>query len=357
MQRPKVVLGFSGGIDSVAAVDILRTQGYDVVALTLDMCGDCNVISKAKESADILNVKIEIADVKSLFNREIKEYFTAEYIAGRTPAPCTRCNPEIKWKSLLEYANNNSIEYIATGHYFRIVEHNGRLYVAKAADPKKDQSYYLWGLSQDVLSRAITPMADKIKSEVRQVSTIKRESMGVCFLDGRRYSDYIREICGEFPVGNIVDKDGNIISQHCGIAHYTIGQKRGEGIPANSSIIAIDKSRNELIIGEDKDLYHLKLIIKDCNIVDRKELLESNDISVMIRGIGRNPEGYASKIEPYDDGFLIHLSSPAWACAAGQPVVLYRGSRVIGGGYLDSSIVSQAVFLNIQQLILYSVIT
>ncbi|MFR9523715.1 MAG: tRNA methyl transferase PRC-barrel domain-containing protein [Rikenellaceae bacterium] len=335
MDRNRVVLGYSGGVDSAAAVSILQQQHLEVTALTLDMCGDDKMVNSARQSALSQHIEFVSLNCEELFNREIKDYFINEYLSGRTPAPCTRCNPMIKWRLLLDYANSNNIYHIATGHYFRIEEYNGKLYVAKAKDSRKDQSYYLWGLSQEVLSRAITPMAEVIKEEINREK--KRESMGVCFLNGRRYSDYISEICGEIAKGDIVDKNGNICGQHKGLAHYTVGQKRGEGIPVSSLIIGLDNARNHLIIGTDSDLYHSQLYISQCNIVDQQEFIESKDISVMIRGIGRNPEGFASKIEKDNKGYKITLSSPAWACAAGQPVVFYRGGRVIGGGYLDSS--------------------
>ncbi|MFI3280451.1 MAG: tRNA-specific 2-thiouridylase [Rikenellaceae bacterium] len=335
MDYSKVVLGYSGGVDSAAAVSLLQQRGFEVTALTLDMCGDSALVEKAMQSAAESKIKFVSQNCEDLFRREIKDYFTSEYISGRTPAPCTRCNPLIKWRLLIEYADQNNIYHVATGHYFRVEEYNGKLYVAKAADARKDQSYYLWGLSQEVLRRAITPMADVIKEHIN-VSK-KRESMGVCFLAGRRYSEYIEEMCGDIAAGDIIDKGGNVVGRHKGLAYYTVGQKRGEGIPAGSLIIALDKSYNRLIIGDDRDLYHTNLHISECNIVDKNELLESTDISVMIRGIGRNPEGYVAKIEEYGKGYNITLEHPAWACAAGQPVVLYRGQRVIGGGYLEWS--------------------
>ncbi len=335
MDRTKVVLGYSGGVDSVAAVAFLEQQGFDVHALTLDMCGDPELVEHARMRAQEANIAFAKLDCQELFQRKIKDYFASEYLAGRTPAPCTRCNPMIKWRLLMEHASQNGIYHIATGHYFRIVERIGKRYVARAADKRKDQSYYLWGLDQETLSRAITPMAEVIKE---QINTSKRkESMGVCFLKGERYSDYISKVCSNVAGGKIINKEGAVVGQHKGLAYYTIGQKRGEGIPIGSVVIAIDKTCNVLIIGADSDLYHLLLYIDQCNIVDQDELLNSTDISVMVRGIGRNPEGFARKIEKWGSGYKITLDSPAWACAAGQPVVLYRGEIVIGGGYLAKS--------------------
>ncbi len=335
MNRKKIVLGYSGGVDSVAAVAMLQDQGFEVVALTLDMCGDIALVDNARTRAANAGIEFAALNCEELFTREIKEYFASEYLKGRTPAPCTRCNPLIKWKLLAEYASDNNIYNIATGHYFQIKEYGNRLYVARATDRRKDQSYYLWGLSQEILQRAITPMADVVKSEINVEK--RSESMGVCFLRGQKYSDYISQFFPNIEGGDIVDKEGNVVGCHKGLAYYTVGQKRGEGIPANSVVIALDNRCNSLIVGNDEDLYHTILFIEDCNIVDENELFESQDISVMIRGIGRNPDGYAKHIERTGKGYKITLSHPAWACAAGQPVVLYRGDRVIGGGYLSTS--------------------
>ncbi len=335
MDHSKVVLGYSGGVDSAAAVALLQELRLEVTALTLDMCGDEQFIEEARERAAVAGVRFDSLNCEELFQTQIKDYFASEYLNGRTPAPCTRCNPMVKWRLLAEYASANNIYHIATGHYFRIEKYRGKLFIARAADRRKDQSYYLWGLSQELLERAITPMSDIIKE---QINTSKRkESMGVCFLRAERYSDYLEKVCGAIPHGDIVDKSGAVVGRHKGLAYYTVGQKRGEGLPAGSVVIGLDNSSNSLIIGEDCDLYHTQLFIDDCNIVDIDELLTSADISVMIRGLGRNPEGYATSVTPHENGYKITLSSPAWACAAGQPVVLYRGDRVIGGGYLSKS--------------------
>ncbi len=333
LDQSQVVLGYSGGVDSVAAVSLLQSSGLEVTALTLDMCGDELLVENARKCANESGIKFAALNCEELFQKEVKDYFTSEYLKGRTPAPCTRCNPLVKWRLLSEYATANGIYHIATGHYFRVEKYNGKLYVARAADRLKDQSYYLWGLSQETLARAITPMAEVIKE---QINTSKRkESMGVCFLRSRCYSDYIEEVCGVLPQGDILDKSGCVVGRHNGLAHYTVGQKRGDGIPKSSVVIGLDNRCNSLIIGDDSDLYHTQLFISECNIVDLEELTTSADISVMIRGIGRNPEGCAKSIVEHGDGYKITLSSPAWASAAGQPVVLYRGDRVIGGGYLD----------------------
>ncbi len=337
--RERVALAFSGGIDSCAAIGILQSEGYDVVAVTLRLLDNESVVESARKRAAELGVAFDVMDMREEFQRLIIDNFTDEYISGRTPAPCTRCNPHIKWSAMERYADAHGIEKFATGHYFAITEHNDRLYVSKARDPRKDQSYYLWGLSQSTLTRALTPMATRIKEEVKATSSLKRESMGICFLDGCHYSDFIEQQCGKQPFGEIIDQFGEVVGQHRGLAHYTIGQKRGEGIPSGRAVVGMDAANNRIIVGENSALFSRRLLMSECNFVDINEALTAENITVMVRGLGRNPEGYA-KISPAQNegNYIIDLDSPAWACAAGQPIALYIEDRVIGGGYFEMSL-------------------
>ena len=331
-----VLLGFSGGIDSTMSARLLIEAGYRVVALTIDTTGDSALLNRAKGVADELGIEWLSYDAKTLFEREIIDYFCSEYASGRTPAPCTRCNTHIKWRILLEEANRLGIPHIATGHYFRIEKHNGRYYVAKGADSTKDQSYYLWGLSQEVLSRAITPMGSKIKSEVKENFRDKSESMGICFLNGKPYADFL-EYRGITPTeGDIIDdSSGRVCSRHNGIIRYTIGQRRGEGIPEGLRVVDIKARENSIVVGDKHLLYKSKLHITNCNIVDNNELITANDITIKIRGIGINPE-LPVVIEPHGEGYLITSPDKAFAPAKGQPLVLYRNNLVIGGGIVEN---------------------
>ena len=337
MKNRGVVLGFSGGIDSATAVGLLQRDGYDVTALTLDTLGDLRMLAAARARAQEMGISLVVKDVQQEFKDSIINYFADSYLAGQTPAPCTVCNPAIKWKHLLVEADRLGVEAIATGHYFNIEKYNGRYYVARAKDLKKDQSYYLWGLSQDVLARALTPMGNEIKEEVKQRFTDKKESMGLCFLGGRTYREFMEcNYPAALRAGDIVDLDGNVVGRHDGIAFYTIGQKRGLDMNfAGGCIVAIDAEQNHIVVGKDANLYHKTLEVRDCNIVDEEEFMTSDDIVTIIRGIGRNPEGFIQRLEKIDGGYHIHLDNPAWAPAAGQPVVFYRGNRVIGGGILS----------------------
>lgn len=337
----RVVLGFSGGMDSLTAATLLRDGGWQVVAVTLDTIGDEPMLQRARQEAARLGVEHIVLDVRREFTSRIIDYFVDSYASGRTPAPCTLCNTTVKWHFLAKVADDLGIEHIATGHYFNVVESGQKLYVARAKDTAKDQSYYLWGLRQDLLRRIITPMGSVIKSEIRDNFRDRRESMGICFLQGEGYREFLcRRIPSLAQKGDVVNNLGEVVGSHDGTAFYTIGQKRGFTLFSSASaysVVLIDAARNELQVGEECDLLKLTLEIDECNIVDDNELLSSDDISVVVRGVGRNPEGYARLVEPTDYGYRITLHHSAWAAAVGQPVVLYRQNRVIGGGFLRNS--------------------
>ena len=329
--KQSVLLGFSGGIDSCTSALRLTAEGYHVVALTIDTMGDEAMLHKARTKAEEIGAEWLMYDAREEFKREIIDYFCQEYAMGHTPAPCTRCNPLIKWRTLLNEANRLGIKHIATGHYFNIERRDERYSVTKGIDESKDQSYYLWGLSQEILSRAITPMGNAIKSDVKQAFKDKSESMGICFLNGLPYAEFLCNRGIDMPDGDIVTRNGEVCGRHNGIARYTIGQRRGVGIPEGMRVIGIDAMRNHIIVGENELLFHNQLHIAHCNIVDEEELLSAKDITVKIRGIGRNPQLPVS-VEATHGGYIVKTQDPAWAPAIGQPLVFYRNNWVIGGG-------------------------
>lgn len=334
MKERRVILGFSGGIDSSAAVSLLRDQGYDVTALTLDMTGDRSLLDKAQRRAGELSVPLRVRSVRDTFGREVVDYFTDSYRHGRTPAPCTRCNSRIKWPYLAAEADALGIPFLATGHYFRITQQNGKYYVTRATDLRKDQSYYLWDLPQEILARTVTPMGNVIKQEVAAQSSDRRESMGICFLGRESVCDFLQRRAGAFVSGEIVDSEGRTLGRHDGVALYTIGQKRGLNLPGGYAVVGIDAESNRLIVGTNNELFHATLEVGQCRLVDPDEVFATRDLQVVIRGIGRNPAAGAVVI-PTRSGIRIELDDPAWAPAIGQPVVLYCGDRVVGGGILE----------------------
>ncbi len=328
-----VVLGFSGGIDSCTAAQHLRDEGYRVVALTINTTNDYAMLDKAEAKAKELGVEWHRYDAVELFRREIIDYFISSYANGYTPAPCTRCNTLIKWRILRDVADSLNIYHIATGHYINIVERNNHHYIARALDNAKDQSYYLWGVDESTLRRIITPMGGVLKSDIRQNFADRSESMGICFLNGCHYTEFLLTQNLELRPGNILTIDGRVVGQHNGIARYTIGQRRGAGIPEGLRVIGLNAEDNTLIVGENSLLYKHTLYVKDCHIINHEELLSATDITIMIRGIGRNPQRHV-RVESIDNGYRVTCDDAAWAPALGQPLVFYRNNLVIGGGII-----------------------
>lgn len=331
MVKEGVLLGFSGGMDSSTAAERLLSEGYRVIALTIDTFGDESMLRYAREAAERIGIEWRSYDARKEFRREVIDYFTSEYLAGRTPAPCTRCNTHIKWRILAQVADELNIEHIATGHYFNIERRGNYLYVAKGADLAKDQSYYLWGLSQATLRRALTPMDSVVKEQIKQRFDNRSESMGICFLKGQPYGDFLRLEGCPIVSGEVRNHQGEIVGKHDGIALYTIGQRRGNGISEGMRVVDINADSNTLIVGSNSELYKSTLYIDHCTIVNTEELLNADDITVKIRGIGRNPEAYV-RVSPHLTGYKVFVDGGAWAPAKGQPAVFYRNNLVIGGG-------------------------
>ncbi len=333
----RVLLGFSGGIDSTAAAGILSAEGHDVTLLWLRTIDAPGEEARVRAAAEALGLPLVVEDVREEFEREVISYFVEGYQRGQTPAPCTVCNPAIKWKALYRRAEALGIDHIATGHYFRVREHDGRLYVSRAADPVKDQSYYLWNLPQQYLRKILTPMADRLKRDVMAAMSQERpaESMGVCFLRGCNYGDFLRGRGVNIRPGDVVDKSGAVVGRHDGYQLYTIGQKRGFDAPAGYCVVGVDAASNRLIAGTDADLYSKEIVVGRWSAVYTDELISCPDLSIVVRGYGRNPGGYASV--SVEDGLLrVTLDEPAWAVAAGQPIVFYCGERVLGGGFVEN---------------------
>lgn len=337
MINNRVLLGFSGGIDSVKAVEVLINQGYQVIALTIDTTGDEDFVDWAQQKAKELGIRIIVEDAKEMFSKKIIKYFTSEYNKGRTPAPCTICNVEIKWKLLQEVAKREDCTFISTGHYFNIKESDGVLYVARANDTVKDQSYYLWGLTQDILHKAITPMSNLIKSELMSnlpTRSLTKESMGVCFLRGESCCDYLKRECSDaISEGEVIDGNGKSIGKHNGFQLYTIGQKKGVDTEVKGCVIGIDSEENRLIWGSNEKLNYHNLEIGSYNIHNTEDL--KREITVKIRGYGKNPELPIKEAKIVGNRVHITLNDPAWAPALGQPIVLYCDDIVVGGGILE----------------------
>lgn len=338
-----VAVGLSGGVDSLVTVLLLREQGYKVVGVHLQLWKEGNREEVAR-LCDQLQIEMVCYDGKAAFKERVVDSFVQEYLAGRTPNPCTVCNNLVKWNLLAEAADRLGIGKLATGHYVQIVREATGWYIKKGEDIHKDQSYFLWGVKQDILARTLTPLGVCTKMQVKAYAEAKgyggiarkKESMGICFLEGKDYRDFIRCYCREpllMQAGDIVDGTGNIIGRHAGLLNYTVGQKKEMPVCNGQSlyVAGIDAKNNRIIAGNKSGLYREHLVVTDVNFVCPEEINAEN-ITVKVRGFGLNPEGFATLERQPDSSVRVSLSSPAWAVASGQPVAFYRNNLLIGGG-------------------------
>ena len=351
----KVLVGMSGGTDSSATCLMLRDAGYEVVGLTMRVWdlpsqmepgGDLpRFIADARELAGRMGIAHYVADEREAFRQGVVRHFIDEYLSGRTPNPCVQCNPLFKFRVLGEWADRLGCPFIATGHYVKTERLNGHTYILMGDDGHKDQSYFLWRLSQEVLGRCVFPLGGMTKPDVRdylrgkgfdaQAST--KESMEVCFVEGD-YRDFLRQQCPGLAArtagGWFVDKEGKKLGEHAGVPFYTIGQRKGLGIALGKPayVLRLDAKRNTVTLGDEADLLTTDFTIEGWQAVDTAELLGSEELTVRIR--------YRSKPVPCHceqtaDGRLrVHLHEYAGAVTPGQSAVFYLGNRLVGGGYI-----------------------
>ncbi|MBI9053637.1 MAG: tRNA 2-thiouridine(34) synthase MnmA [Bacteroidales bacterium] len=347
--KKKVVIGLSGGIDSSMAALMLKNQGYEVIGLHFSFINEKYNL-KLDEIASRLRISLVNIDLTNDFEI-VKQHFASEYLKGRTPSPCTYCNRVIKWQKLIEFADRNNCEHISSGHYIRTIEKDGFYHLQKGIDIVKDQSYFMWELNSDTIKRMITPLGDYTKQQVREYAkengfndlAIKKESMGVCFLENTDYRDFLRKYIPDkmdkIAIGDVIDEQNQIIGSHEGYIHYTIGQKRGLTLKESRQayVSKIDAKRNELVIGEKKSLNHFNIALNELHLINSTSFMVGSRVIANIRGLGLNPEDPAIVTSRNNNSLELKLSKPAWAVAPGQPVVLYENDIVLGGGIAKRS--------------------
>lgn len=338
----RIVVGMSGGLDSFVTALMLKERGFQVTGIHLELWGE-NKLPEVETLCTALDIPFICRDGRELFRKIVVESFVKDYLAACTPSPCCVCNSYVKWQLLKQAADEMDIPFMATGHYVRIEQAGEKYYIRKGKDEHKDQSYFLWGLSQEILSRAVTPLGDYTKAEVRMWALEhgysgmagKKESMGICFLEGKDYRDFIRQYLPGIQEnkGRIVDRTGKILGEHDGLLNYTIGQKKG--LPAISGqvlyVAQMDKEKKLIVAGRKESLETKVLEIGRLQVTDFNEL-QTPGIRVKVMGIGLNPQGEVRMVEREGERLKIFLSDPAWAVAPGQPVAFYRGDRLLGGG-------------------------
>lgn len=355
MQKKRVLIGMSGGIDSTVAAILLQEQGYELVGATFrtfdsikESClakekGCCSIesIIEAQRMAAILGFEHHILDFRDTFREHVIANFVDEYAQGRTPNPCVLCNSHIKWGKLMQAAKEYGCDYIATGHYAQITEHRGHYYLKNAVDTQKDQTYFLWMLTEENLRHTIFPLGGLTKTEVRQIAlqhgfealSKKAESQEICFVPNNDYRAFLAEQGVNIQAGEYVDAQGKILGYHQGYCHYTIGQRKGLGIALGSPkfVTKIDAETNRVTLGEREDLLTQQAHIKEVRLRDVDWLKESPTIEARIRYKSPAVSGY---LEIGDEESSVWFDSPVWGVTPGQSLVIYKEGLVVGGGII-----------------------
>jgi len=346
MNKKRVLLGMSGGMDSSMSAVLLQHQGYEVIGATLLTHTDAtdSSIVAAQELAKKRHIEHHLIDCRTQFRESVIQYFIDEYLNGRTPNPCIRCNETIKWKLLLELADELQCQHIATGHYAQKTQINKQFYIKKGVDPNKDQSYFLWNLKQTTIARALFPLGELHKHEVRALArqlgythiADKKESMGVCFLSGTDYRHYLAGLLEpHHPAlneGLVVDEKQQVLGHHDGYPFYTIGQRRGiEGVAKGMCVVAIDAKSKQLIAGKRDSLLCSLVKLNDFKLTNDQTQWMDKPLFIRIRGLDSVP-GYWGRVNVKDDCLTVIFDSDVWAITPGQSIVIYTNDYIIGGG-------------------------
>jgi len=359
-KRGRVLVAMSGGVDSSVAAVMLHEQGYEVIGLTMKTwdyasaggssketgCCSLDSINDARALAVAYGFPHYILDIRDEFSGFVIDNFVEEYIAGRTPNPCVLCNTHIKWEALLKRANHLDCEFIATGHYANIrLQDSGRYVVSKGKDENKDQSYVLWGVSQENLARTRFPLGTYSKPEIRQMANDmgqrelanKSESYEICFVPNNDYRSFLRhrveDLDERVGAGNFVLSDGTIVGKHEGYPYYTIGQRKGLGIALGRPIfvIKIIPETNTVVLGDEIELQRSSAIVKNINLVKYASIDDPFEAVTKVR---YKDAGMLSTLEQDGTSMKVEFHHAVKGIAPGQSAVFYEGDDLLGGGFL-----------------------
>lgn len=350
----KAVIAMSGGVDSSVAAYLIKEKGYGMVGVTLKLfdkekqiieeksCCNSSDIEDAKKVAKKLGIEHEVFNFSDDFNKYVINKFISDYENARTPNPCIECNRHIKFKKLLEYANDIGYKNVVTGHYARIEKSGDRYLLKKGIDEKKDQSYVLYSLTKEQLRHIILPLGSMSKDEVRKIAADngfinarKKESQDICFIPDGDYASFIEGYTGKiYPDGDFVNLDGEVLGTHKGIIRYTIGQRKGLNLslPKPMYVCKTDIENNRVILGDNCDLFSKSLDADNINLIACDDIKTPIRLKAKIRYSQK--EEYATVVQTDTDSLHIEFDNPQRAITSGQAVVLYDGDTVVGGGVI-----------------------
>lgn len=360
--KGRILVAMSGGIDSTVTAMILQDQGYEIIGITMKTwdyatsggdrketgCCSLDSINDARQVAVEKGFHHFIVDIREEFGDYVINNFVDEYLAGRTPNPCVLCNTHIKWEALLKRADALGCDFIATGHYARIGEKDGRYFIKRAVDHNKDQSYVLWGLSQECLSRSIFPLGEMTKPEVRQLAadygyielSNKPESYEICFVPDNDYRSFLKHRVPELEAsvagGSYVNKEGKFLGKHKGYPFYTVGQRKGLGVTFAEPMFVseIIPETNTIVLGKEDDLIRNRMTVTGINLLKYDYIPQGMEAATKIRY--RDP-GTLSEIRQIDDHHVeVSFMANVRGIAPGQSAVFYEDDDVIGGGIISA---------------------
>lgn len=341
-EKEKVLLGMSGGVDSSVSAVLLQKMGYEVVGVTVDFTGNkASEAEDAKKVCEMLGIQHYSYDARAEFREKVIEPFIGCYHNCLTPNPCVECNRYLKFGKMYEFAQSLGIDKIATGHYAKIEQDNGEYCLKKSASGNKDQSYVLHSIPREILSKVIFPLEGYTrKEEIRKIAeeanlpiAKKPDSQDICFIPDGDYAKFLEKMGQVAKPGKIVTRNGKVLGTHQGLHHYTIGQRRGLGIanPVPLFVLDFNQEKNELIVGEEAELYQDTFTINDTNWL-MEAVPEQFEATVKIRYHAKE----APCIVMYQEGkVMVKMQEPQRGITPGQSAVFYQGDRVIGGGKIE----------------------
>lgn len=353
--KKRVVVAMSGGVDSSVTAAMLKERGYEVIGVTMQIwpdslpasqseggCCSLSAVEDARRVASRLDIPYYVLNFADVFENQVIRYFCDEYKKARTPNPCIKCNQLIKFDLLLRKALQLEADYLATGHYARVVEFNGRYTLAKAKDQQKDQTYNLFTLTQEQLEHILFPLGDYTKPEVREIAAEiglavakKPDSQEICFIPDNNYQQFLREYDGGHDrPGLIVDTKGRVLGRHQGLSYYTIGQRKGLGVSVGHPVyvVDLDAEKNLVVLGEKEENLASSLLADELNWMAVPDLQKPLRVKAKIRY--RSPAAEAV-LKPAAHGLVqVDFSEPQRAITPGQAVVFYQDDLLVGGGFI-----------------------